>query len=57
MIVVSDTSPVSNLILIRRLIILRELFAEVIVPPAVDAEVRALKNFGKDLSEYEMRIG
>jgi predicted nucleic acid-binding protein len=53
MIVVSDTSPVSNLILIRRLIILRELFAEVIVPPAVDAEVRALKNFGKDLSEYE----
>ncbi|MBA4122624.1 MAG: hypothetical protein H0X72_09200 [Acidobacteria bacterium] len=57
MIVVSDTSPVSNLILIRRLIILRELFAEVIVPPAVDAEVRALKNFGKDLSEYENADG
>jgi predicted nucleic acid-binding protein len=53
MIIVSDTSPVSNLILIRRLDILQKLFSEVIVPPAVDAEVRALKQFGKDLSEYE----
>jgi predicted nucleic acid-binding protein len=53
MIIVSDTSPVSNLILIQRLDILQKLFYEIIVPPAVDAEVRALKQFGKDLSEYE----
>ncbi len=53
MIIVSDTSPVSNLILIRRLIILQKLFSEIIVPPAVDDEIRTLKQFGKDLSEYE----
>jgi len=53
MIIVSDTSPVSNLILIQRLDILQKLFYEIIVPPAVDAEVRALKQFGKDLGEYE----
>lgn len=53
MIIVSDTSPVSNLILIERLDILRELFSEIIIPPTVDAEIRALNQFGKDLSEYE----
>ena len=53
MIVVSDTSPVSNLILLGRLDILRKLFSEIIIPPAVDAEIRALKQFGKDLREYE----
>lgn len=53
MIVVSDTSPVSNLILIQRFGILQKMFAEIIVPPAVDAEIRALKQFGTNLSEYE----
>ena len=53
MIIVSDTSPVSNLILIERLDILQKLFSEIIVPPAVHAEIRALKQFDKDLSEYE----
>jgi predicted nucleic acid-binding protein len=53
MIVVSDTSPVSNLILIRQLGILQILFTEIIIPPAVDAEVRALKQFGTNLSDYE----
>ena len=53
MIIVSDTSPVSNLILIERLDILQKLFAELIIPTAVDAEIRALKQFGKNLSEYE----
>lgn len=53
MIIVSDTSPVSNLILIERLDILQKLFAEIIVPPAVDTEIRALAQFGKDLGEYE----
>jgi len=32
MIIVSDTSPVSNLILIQRLEILQKLFSEIIVP-------------------------
>jgi predicted nucleic acid-binding protein len=53
MIIVSDTSPVSNLILIQRLDILQKLFSEIIVPPAVDVEIRALKHFSKDLSEYK----
>jgi hypothetical protein len=53
MIIVSDTSPVSNLILIQRLYILQKLFSEIIIPPAVDAEILALKQFDKDLSEYE----
>lgn len=53
MIVISDTSPVSNLILIERLDILQKLFTEIVIPSAVDAEIRALKQFGKDLSEYE----
>jgi len=43
MIIVSDTSPVSNLILIQRLDTLQKLFSEIIVPPAVDAEVRTLQ--------------
>jgi uncharacterized protein len=53
MIIISDTSPVSNLILIERLDILQKLFTEIIIPTAVDSEIRALKKFGKDLSEYE----
>lgn len=53
MIVVSDTSPVSNLILIGQIDLLRSLFTEVFIPPAVDLEIRALKELGKDISEYE----
>jgi uncharacterized protein len=53
MIIVSDTSPVSNLILIERLGILQSLFGEIIIPSAVDVEIIALKQFGNDLSEYE----
>ncbi|HUI08181.1 MAG TPA: DUF3368 domain-containing protein [Verrucomicrobiae bacterium] len=40
MIVVSDTSPLSALISIGKTEILRSLFGEVLVPPAVDAELR-----------------
>ncbi len=54
MIIVSDTSPVSNLILVGRLSLLQRLFGTVIVPPAVDAEIKALGNLGKDISEYEI---
>ena len=52
MIVVSDTSPISNLIIIGRLDILRSVFSEVLLPPSVDAEVRALIQFGFELNTY-----
>ena len=41
MIVVSDTSPVSALIQIGEAQLLQTLFAEVILPPAVERELRA----------------
>lgn len=44
MLVVSDTSPISNLLLINQLDLLHSLFDEVIVPPAVDFEIRQLRN-------------
>ena len=53
MIVVSDTSPVSNLILINRLDILQKLFVEVIVPTAVDGEILALQKLGHDITTYQ----
>jgi len=53
MIVVSDTSPIANLIVIGRLGILQELYQEVIIPPKVWSEIQALKNFGVDLSDFE----
>lgn len=53
MVIVSDTSPISNLIQIRRLDILKHLFNELIVPPYVDSEIRALEQFGYDLSSYK----
>lgn len=42
MLVVSDTSPLSNLAIIGRLGLLREQFAEVWMPPAVARELTAL---------------
>ncbi len=52
MVVVSDTSPIANLILIGQLDLLREMFQEVVIPPAVHREVEALANFGVDLTSY-----
>ncbi len=56
MIIVSDTSPVSNLLLIGRLDLLRQLYRSVVVPTSVDTEIRMLKGLGKDISEYENAI-
>ena len=53
MIVVSDTSPVSNLILIERLEILHKLSGEIVIPPAVHNEISALKGLGKSIFSYE----
>ncbi len=52
MLIVSDTSPISNLILIGRLSLLRDMYQVVIVPPKVHAEVLALEDFGEDISAY-----
>ena len=56
MIVVSDTSPVANLILINQLGILQKLYGSIIIPAAVDAEIKALKQFGHNLQEYENAV-
>lgn len=57
MIVVSDTSPIANLIQIGQLHLLHEIFSEVIIPPAVYREVMALEKFNIDLSEFRMQNG
>jgi uncharacterized protein len=41
MIVVSDTSPITSLITIRRIVLLHELFDTVLIPPAVERELLA----------------
>src|SRR2546423_12344461 len=43
MIVVSDTSPVSGLLIIDRLFILQKLYSQVIIPPSVYSEL--IKSF------------
>ena len=52
MVVISDTSPISNLLLIDRLDILAQILNHVIVPPAVDREINALEDLGVDISSY-----
>jgi uncharacterized protein len=53
MIVVSDTSPISNLLLINRLDILQKVFGEIIIPEAVYNEVLALKSFDRNIVDFE----
>ena len=52
MIVVSDTSAISNLLVVGQLELIQRIYQQVVVPPAVDQEVRALQNFGIDLTAY-----
>ena len=53
MIIVSDTSPIANLIQIGALNLLHQLFGRVIIPPTVEREILALKKFGVDLTAFE----
>ena len=53
MIVISDTSPILNLSAIGKLGLLRDLYAEIVVPPAVQAE---LSRNGTDLDPLWMRV-
>ena len=53
MIIVSDTSPIANLIQIGELEILNLMFGKVIIPPSVHREIEALRQFNVDLTEFE----
>ncbi len=52
MVVISDTSPIANLIQINRLILLNQLFDSIIVPPSVHSEILKLEDFGFTLNIY-----
>ena len=53
MIVISDTSVLSGLIKIQRLSLLKDIFSEIIIPPAVLSELEELRRFGFGLSPFE----
>jgi len=53
MVIISDTSPIANLIVIGQLDFLRDLFSEIIIPEAVNQEILFLKQSGKDIQAYE----
>ena len=49
MIIVSDTTAISNLLKIKRVELLHIMYGEVVVPPAVDLELKALKSKRPDV--------
>jgi predicted nucleic acid-binding protein len=53
MIVVSDTSAISNLIVIDKLEILESVFKKILIPEKVYEEILGLKSFGFDLIKFE----
>jgi len=52
MVIISDTSPISNLIQIDKLEILEKLFKKIIISPYVDIEIKKLSKFGFNLNKY-----
>lgn len=48
MVIISDTSPVSNLLVLGRLDILYKTVGEIIIPPKVYQEIIALNQYGVD---------
>jgi len=52
MVIISDTSPISNLVQVQKLNILQQLFQKIIIPPYVDKEIKELSKFGINLDEY-----
>ncbi len=52
-VIVSDTSCISNLLLLGKLDLLKETYHNILIPPAVFSEVLALENFGKDIQEFK----
>lgn len=53
MIVISDTSVISNLIIIDRLDLLGDLFSEIIIPQAVETEILKLEEFDIDITQFK----
>ncbi len=53
MIVVSDTSCISNLLIINELDLLRKIYSQIFIPPAVYNEILALEKGGKDLNYFK----
>lgn len=53
MIVISDTSPISNLLLIGQLPLLKALYKQLIIPETVFHEIKALEAFGIDIDCIE----
>lgn len=53
MIVISDTSPILNLAAVGKLDVLHDLYTEIVVPPAVQAE---LSKNGIDLDPIWTRV-
>jgi len=51
-VVVSDTSCISNLIVIGRLDLLKSTYGHILIPTAVWSEVTALEKFGVNLTEF-----
>ncbi|MEX0813741.1 MAG: DUF3368 domain-containing protein [Chitinophagales bacterium] len=52
MVIISDTSTVSNLIQIGELDLLKKMFGSIIIPPFVNKEIRALETFNIDIEAY-----
>ncbi len=55
MIVVSDTSCISNLLIINELDLLQKIYSQIFIPLAVYNEILALEKSGKDLSYFKSR--
>ena len=53
MIIVSDTSPISNLFIINQLHLLHTIYGRIIIPDAVYMELMALEQSNFDLSEIQ----
>lgn len=50
MIIISDTSPISSLLRIGQLNLLQKLYDRVTIPETVYQEIKALENFGVDIT-------
>lgn len=55
MIVVSDTSCISNLLLINQLDLLQKIYFEIYIPPAVYKEILMLEKGDRDLNYFKSR--
>ncbi|MEM9005414.1 MAG: DUF3368 domain-containing protein [Cyanobacteria bacterium P01_F01_bin.86] len=54
MIIISDTSPISNLLLIGQLPLLQKLYDQLIIPDSVFQEIQVLETFGIDTSIIQL---